>query len=89
MELSRIKMELKDKFKHFNQIFLTLENKIPNDSMPTKNLQIVYNVRALIHDIVVWVKIYHKTTLQQAFDEAIIVEKDMISLTYTPETKND
>ena len=40
MGLARIKMEPTKKVKHFNQRFLTLENKIPHDSMPTENLQI-------------------------------------------------
>ena len=47
MELSILKMNPKEKIKDFNQRFLTLNNRIPTDSMPTKNLIVAYYTKAL------------------------------------------
>jgi hypothetical protein len=36
MDISNLKMNAKEKFKDFNQRFLTLKNRIPADSMPAR-----------------------------------------------------
>jgi hypothetical protein len=56
MELSSFKMNPKEKFKDFNQIFLMLKNKIPMDSMPAENLTVAYYTKAPHNNISIWVK---------------------------------
>jgi hypothetical protein len=80
MELSSLKMNLKEKVKDFNQIFLTLKNKIPADSMPAESLIVAYYAKALHNNIAIWVKRSKKNTLLEAFEEASQIEKDILSL---------
>jgi cell division septum initiation protein DivIVA len=89
MELSSLRMNPKEKIKDFNQIFLTLKNRIPTDSMPAKNLIIAYYTKALHQSIAIWVKRSKKSTLLEAFEEASQIEKDILSLkdTTSNETK--
>ena len=54
MDLSSLRMNPKEKFKDFNQRFLTLKNRIPTDSMPTESLIIAYYTKALHHSIREW-----------------------------------
>jgi hypothetical protein len=75
-----MKMNQKEKVKDFNQRFLTLKNKIPTDSMPAENLIIAYYAKDLHHTTTMWVKRSKKNTLLEAFEEAILIEKDMLSL---------
>jgi hypothetical protein len=70
MELSSLIMNPKEKIKDFNQIFLTLKNRIPTDSMPAENRIIAYYTKALHQSIAIWVKRYKKATLLEAFEEA-------------------
>jgi hypothetical protein len=80
MELSNMKMNPKEKVKDFNQRFLTLKNKIPTESMPAENLIIAYYAKALHHNIAIWVKRSKKNTLLEDFEEAVLIEKDILSL---------
>jgi hypothetical protein len=80
MELSNLKMNAKEKVKDFNQIFLTLKNRIPADSMPAESLVIAYYTKALHQSIAIWVKRSKKATLLEAFEEATQIEKDILSL---------
>jgi hypothetical protein len=80
MDLSNLKMNAKEKVKDFNQIFLTLKNRIPTDSMPTESLVIAYYTKALHQSIAIWVKRSKKATLVEAFEEATQIEKDILSL---------
>jgi hypothetical protein len=80
MELSNLNMNPKEKVKDFNQIFLTLKNKIPVDSMPTEILIVVYSVKALHNNIAMWVKRSKKNMLLEAFEEANQIEKDILIL---------
>jgi hypothetical protein len=70
MELSSLRMNPKEKIKDFNQRLLTLKNRIPTGSMPTKNLIIAYYTKALHQSIAIWVKRSKKATLLEAFEEA-------------------
>jgi hypothetical protein len=80
MELSNMKMNPKEKVKDFNQRFLTLKNKIPTESMPAENLIIAYYAKSLHHNIAIWVKRSKKNTLLESFEEAVLIEKDILSL---------
>jgi hypothetical protein len=80
MDLSSLRMNPKEKVKDFNQIFLTLKNRIPTDSMPTENLIIAYYTKALHQSIAIWVKRSKKDTLLEAFEETSQIEKDILSL---------
>jgi hypothetical protein len=80
MDLSSLKMSPKEKVKDFNQIFLTLKNRIPPDSMPVESLIIDYYTKALHQSIAIWVKRSKKATLLEAFEEASHIEKDILSL---------
>ena len=80
MEFSNMKMNPKDKVKDFNQRFLTLKNKIPTESMPVENLIIAYYDKALQRNIAIWVKRSKKKTLLEAFEEVVLIEKYILSL---------
>lgn len=80
LELSKIKIHPKEKIKDFNQIFLTLMNKIPNDSIPIASVLIEFYITALPSSIVIFVKRASKITLNQIFGETLDVEKEMMSI---------
>jgi hypothetical protein len=80
MDLSSLRMNRKEKCKDFNQIFLTLKNRIPADSMPAESLIIAYYTKALHQSIAIWVKRSKKDTLLEAFEEASQIEKYILSL---------
>jgi hypothetical protein len=65
MDLSNLKMNPKEKVKDFNQIFFTLKNKIPAES-----LIVAYYAKALHNNIAIWVKRSKKNMLLEAFEEA-------------------
>jgi hypothetical protein len=77
IELSSLKMNPKEKLKYFNQIFLTLKNNIPTDSMPMESLIVTYYAKALYNNIAIWVKRSKKNTLLGSFEEASQIEKDL------------
>jgi hypothetical protein len=80
MELSSLNMNPKEKIKDFNQRFLTLNNRIPMDSMRAKNLIVAYYMKALHQNIAIFVKRSKKATLLEAFEEESQIEKDILSL---------
>jgi hypothetical protein len=80
MELSNLKMNPKEKFKYFNQRFLTLKNKIPIVSMPAKNMIVTYYAKPLHHTTTMWVKRSKMNILLEYFEEAVLIEKDMLIL---------
>jgi hypothetical protein len=80
MELSNLKMNLKEKVKDFNQIFLTLKNKILADSMPAESLIVTYYAKALHNNISIWVKRSKKNTLLESFEVERQIEKYILSL---------
>ena len=90
MELSSLKMNLKEKVKDFNQRFITLKNKIHVDLMPIESLIVAYYTKALHKNIAIWVKRSKKNTLFEYFEEASQIEKDILRLKYNlrsePET---
>jgi hypothetical protein len=80
MEISILKMNPKEKVKDFNQIFFTLKNKIPVDSMPVESLIVAYYDKALHNNIAIWVKRSKKNMFLESFEEARQIEKDIFSL---------
>jgi hypothetical protein len=80
MELSNMKMNPKEEVKDFNQSFLRLKNKIPRDPILAENLTIAYYAKALHHTISIWVERYKKNMLLESFKEAVLIEKDILSL---------
>jgi hypothetical protein len=80
MELYSLKMNPKEKFKDFNQRFLTLKKKIHVDLIPAENSIVAYYTKALHKNIVIWVRRSKKNTLLEAFEEAVLIEKDILSL---------
>ena len=79
LEISRIKMEPKERIKDFNQRFLTLKNKISVASQPPEDIIIENYTSALQKYPGMFVKRAGKTTLVETFGEAIKVEKDSMS----------
>lgn len=81
LELSRLKMETKEKFKDFNIWFNTLFNKIPASSRPIEEVLMEFYISTLPIPTTMWVKRSNVQTLQGAINEAVKVENEMISLT--------
>ena len=50
---------------------------IPTTVFPVEELLVSYYIKGLPTQIAMWVKKDHKTTMQEYFSEAILVEKDM------------
>jgi hypothetical protein len=82
MELSSLKMNPKEKVNEFNQIFLTLKNKIPADLMPVESVIVAYYAKSLHNNIAIWVKRSKKNTLLESFEEANQIEKYILNLKY-------
>jgi hypothetical protein len=78
MELSSMKNNPKVNVEDFNQRFLMLKNKIHAYLMPTENLIAAYHTKALHNNIAIWVKRSKKNTLLEAFEEAVLIEKDIL-----------
>lgn len=71
LELSRIKMNPKEKIKEFNQRFLTLRKKIPTTVRPIEEVTLKFYTSALPLSVAMFVKGEKLTTLEETFDEAI------------------
>jgi hypothetical protein len=80
MELSILEMNPKEKVKEFNQIFLTLKNKIHANSMSVESLSFAYYTKALHNNIAIWIKRSKKNTLLEDFKEASQIEKHILRL---------
>ena len=48
--------------------------------MSIENHLVSYYVKDILTPLGMWVKWVHKPTLQQVFDEAMLIENDMLSL---------
>jgi len=80
LDLSRIKVDTKQKIKDFNQTFHTLMKKIPHASKPAEDVSIEFYTLALLVSKEMFVKTTEKDTLEATFKEAIKIEKYMLSL---------
>ena len=89
LELSRIRMETKEKVKDFNQRFLTLRNRIPTISRPAEDVTIEFYTSALPVSMAMFVRQKSKLTLAENFEEAIKVEKDMSAIKANPGVDTD
>ena len=78
LEISRIKIKKKEKFKDLNQRFITLLNKIPDK--PLEVVQIEYYTSTLPPPVAMFVKRKEIRTLAENCVEAIKVEKDLASI---------
>jgi len=74
LELSRIKMDPKEKMKDFNQRFLTLENKISLTSRPTNDVIVELYMETLPPSMAMFVKSDEKPRLTKSFEEVIKVK---------------
>jgi hypothetical protein len=78
LEISRIRINEKDKVKYFNQRFITLLNS--NSVNPAEVVQIEFYIVALLQTISMFVKNQEKKNLADNFVEAINVEKDLATI---------
>ena len=78
LELSMLNINDNEKVKEFNQRFITLLNKIPNKQ--PEAIQIEYYTIALPLSVAMFVKRKEIRTLEENFEEAIKVEKDLASI---------
>jgi len=67
LELSRVKMDAKEKVKDFNQILLPLMNKIHSTSNPVDDVSIEFYTSALSVSMAMFVKRFEKSTLDDTF----------------------
>ena len=75
LELSRIKMETKEKIKYFSHRFTTLLKNILTTSKPTDEILIKFYTTANLVTIAMSSKRMRKPTLRETFDEFVRVEK--------------
>ena len=78
LELARLKIKENENIKEFNQRFITLLNKILD--RPQEAIQIEYYTIALPLIVAMFVKRKEIRTLEENFEEAIQVEKDLASI---------
>ena len=78
LELERLNINYNEKFKEFNQRFITLLNKIPDK--PLEAVQIEYYTASLPLPVAMFVKRKYIRTLEENFEEAIKVDKDLASI---------
>ena len=78
LELARLNINKNEKVKEFNQRFVTLLNKISDK--PPKAVQIEYYTAALPLPVAMFVKRKEIRALEENFEEAIKVEKDLASI---------
>jgi hypothetical protein len=76
-ELFMATMNLKERVKDFNQIFMTILNKFQPTAKPTQELQIEVYANALLASISMFVKRAAKQTLAENFEEAKMIEFQM------------
>ena len=78
LEISRLRINKKENFKEFNQRFITLLNKIPDK--PTEAVEIEFYIASLPPLVAMFVKRKEIRTLEENFEEAIQIEKDLASI---------
>jgi len=76
-ELFASTMSSKEKFKDFNQRFITILNKFQPEAKPTQELQIEVYANALPTSISMFVKRAAKKNLAENFEEAKTIEFQM------------
>jgi len=80
LELSRLKMETKEKVKDFKIRFNTLFNRILATTRPTEEVLMEFYIVVVPIPTAMWVKRSNVQTLQGAIDEAVKVENEMLNL---------
>ena len=78
LELATLKIKENEKVKEFNQRFITFLNKIP-DKLP-EEIQVEYYTASLPLTIAMFVKRKEMRSLEEKFEEAIQIEKDLASI---------
>jgi hypothetical protein len=78
LEISWLNINKNEKVKEFNQRFIILLNKIPN-KLP-EAIQIEHYTGSLPLPVAMFVKRKEIITLEENFEEAIKVEKDLASI---------
>ena len=78
LELSRLNINENEKVKEFNQKFITLLNKIPDK--PPEAIKIEYYSVAFPLSVAMFVKRKQIRTLEENFEEAMKIEKDLASI---------
>ena len=78
LELVRLKIKENEKVKEFNQRFVTLLNK--NLDKPSVAIQVEYYTVALPLTVAMFVNRKEIRTLEENFEEAIKIEKDLVSI---------
>ena len=73
-------MDPKEKYKDFNQWVFTLKNKIPKTSRPTNDITVEFYTTTLPSFVAMFVKREEKIPFSENFEEAIKVEKDLLSV---------
>ena len=89
IELSSMKTKDEERVKDYNHWFSYLKNRIPNTVIPVEELLVSYYIKGLPTQIAMWVKRSRKESLQDAFSEAIKVERDMFCLKDNPDTSSE
>jgi hypothetical protein len=89
LEISIIKMDLKEKAKDFNERFLTLLNKMPTTLRPTYEVLSEFYIDVLLATPSMFIKSVGKETLKGTFNEAINVEKVMLSMRGNPSSEEN
>lgn len=80
LELSRLKIETKEKVKDFNIWFNILFNRIQDNARPTEEVLMEFYTTALFVPTAMWVKRSNTQTLQGAIDVPVKVENEMLCL---------
>jgi len=71
LELSRVRMNAKEKIKHFNQRFLTLLNNILEYSRPQTNVLLEFYTTVLPSSIAIFIKRVAKNSLDKTMEETL------------------
>ena len=83
LDISRIKINNKEKVRDFNQIFITLLNRIYDKQ--TEAIKIEFYIVSLPPLAAMFVKRKKKQTLVENFQEPIKVEKDLATISIHPD----
>ena len=89
LELSQMSMVPKEWVKKFNQILLTLRNKILTDMRLVEEVTIEFYTKGLPVTIAMFLKRVKLTTLAVVFDETVLIEKKRNNLVANMENECD
>ena len=84
-----MKIKGKERVKYYNHRFSYLKNRIPSIVLPIEELLVAYYINGLPTQIAMWVNRAHKESLQDAFSEAIQVERGMFCLKDNSDTSSE